>query len=636
MRLLLTSLLLALPVASAASLTGTLAIQGHAANSFGHLSLPEWAPAGGAAWSPDSREIYTLDTTGELRRWQAATGRSLGRRVIPVPKEVGDAPTLSLLGMNGEFLQLEARGWRQVQPVRLRSILNPRSGKTFLSDPCPTSRLSLQVCTQGGQISARVEGREIVKVEGGQTTRLPLPAGVKPVALALSDNGERLALLAITPEDTYGLHGTASLFVWQGGQMRRIPLGQLPLEGTSPSLTWVGNASAGYGLLLAVNAYDRQTGGLRDGQFLALYREDGRRVWDLSPQVGLRGAWPSPDGEAFVTIRQGSVPEVRRLADGGFLRGLGEAVTASVPLNGQRALVALQRGGGAGRVAVLSGRGLQTVTPINAGALAAWGKERFASAQDNLIRIHDFRGRVLAQWNAVGNVRQLAFSPDGTVVSAEAWDPRNGQWQVQAWSRNGQPLKLPAGAAFPVSRVVLGEANDKNGPDHAYRERLAASDLTGKPLWKTDWRRGGFGLEVSADGRWVALSSQAPDARRDPVDMEFWRLNTANGKAGPVLRLKPTTTDPNSGRGISALRADGRLALLREGSGDACGWALYGYTLADLQTGKRLPTPDALARGFNRQGGCGRDLPSPDAAFAPDDRLLVRDGNTLTWWQARP
>lgn len=115
--------------------------------------------------------------------------------------------------------------------------------------------------------------------------------------------------------------------------------------------------------------------------------------------------------------------------------------------------------------------------------------------------------------------------------------------------------------------------------------------------------------------------------------MEFWRLATATGKAGPVLRLKPTTTDPNSGWGLTALSADGRLALLREGSGDGCGWALYGYALADLQTGKRLPTPEGLAGGLNRQGGCGQDRPYPIAAFAPDGRLLVRDGNALRWWK---
>ncbi|MPY66476.1 hypothetical protein F8S09_07165 [Deinococcus sp. SDU3-2] len=68
--------------------------------------------------------------------------------------------------------------------------------------------------------------------------------------------------------------------------------------------------------------------------------------------------------------------------------------------------------------------------------------------------------------------------------------------------------------------------------------------------------------------------------------------------------------------------------------GDACGWALYGYALVDLQAGKRLPTPKGLAGGLNRQGGCGRDLRYPVAAFAPDNRLLVRDGNTLTWWQS--
>ncbi|WP_104992143.1 hypothetical protein [Deinococcus sp. NW-56] len=633
MRLLLTSLLLALPVAAAAGPTGTFTVQGHSAGTFGHLALPEWVPAGGAAWSPDSREVYTLDTTGELRRWQAATGAALGRQVLAMPREVGDAPTLSLRGMTGEFLHLEARGWRQNRPVRLGYTFSPRSRKTFRSDPCPISSLSLQVCTQAGQVRARVEGQDLVRIEVGKTTRFPLPKGVKPVALALSDNGGRLALLAILPKDSYGLHGTATLFLREGETWRPVALGQLLLEGTSPSLTWVGNTSEGYGLLMAVNAHDRQTGALRNGQFLALYREDGARVWDLSPQVGLRGAWPSPDGRAFVTLRQGSVPEVRRLADGGFLRGLGEAVTDAVPLSGQRALVALQRGGGLGRVALLEGKGLRTVVPLNVNALAALRGDRFASAQANLIRLHDFRGRVLRQWNAAGNVQRLAFSPDGTVVSAQVWNPRSGQEQAQAWTAGGQPLPLTAGATFPVSRVVLTVADDKNGPEQGYRERLSATSLSGKPLWRTDWRRGGFGLSVSADGRWAALSSMAPDARRDPVEMEFWRLNTATGQAGPVLRLKPTTPDPNSGWGLAALSADGRLALLREGSGDACGWALYGYALADLSRGRRLAAPASLAGGFNRLGGCGRDLPFPDAAFAPDGRLLVRDGNTLTWWR---
>lgn len=634
MRLLLTSLLLALPVASAAN--AALSVQGHAAGTFGQLSMPDEAPAGGAAWSPDGREVYTLDTTGELRRWRAATGAPLGNQKVGAPGEAGDRPAPRLLGMGGEFLQLEARGWRQDRPVRLRYLFNPRSGKTFLSDPCPTSRLTLQVCTAGFNLRAWVEGNAVVRVMDGRTTRLPLPTGIKPAALAISDNGERAALLAITPRDTYGLHGTGSLLIWRGERLTRVPLGDLLLEGSAPSLTWVGNAGSGYGLLLAVNAYDRQTGGLRGGQFLAYYRGDGRRVWDLSPQVGLRGTWPSPDGRALVTIREGSVPEVRRLSDGGFLRGLGEAVTTAAPLTGERALVALQSGGGTGRVALLSGRGVQTVAQVNAGALAVWREQRFVSAQENLIRVHDFKGRVLGQWNAAGTVGQLAFSPDGAVVSARSWNPQNGQSRVQAWSLGGRALSLPAGALFPVSRVVLSEVDDKGGPGQAYRERLSATDLTGKTRWGTDWRRGGFETEVSADGRWVALSSQAPDSRRDPVDVEVWRLNTATGQAGPVLRLKPGTTDPNSGQGVAALGPDGRLALLSEGSGDACAWALYGYTLADLQTGKRLPTAPGLARGFARQGGCGRDLPFPEAAFAPDGRLLVRNGNTLTWWHVRP
>lgn len=235
-------------------------------------------------------------------------------------------------------------------------------------------------------------------------------------------------------------------------------------------------------------------------------------------------------------------------------------------------------------------------------ALAALREDRFASAQDRLVRLHDFRGRVLRQWNAAGNVQRLAFSPDGAVVSAQVWNPQNGQGQVQAWTAGGQPLKVPTGTLFPVSRVVLTEANDKNGPQQSYRERLSASSLA---FGKREWRRGGFGLRLSGHGRWAALSSQAPDAQRDPVDMEFWRLNTATGQPGPMLRLKPTTTDPTSGWGLTALSADGRLALLREGVGVV---RVRAGELADRQEGAYACWP---CQGLQPAGGCGRDLPSP-------------------------
>lgn len=335
MRLLLTSLLLALPVASPASLTGTLTVQGHAAGTFGHLSMPERTPTGGVTWSPDSREVYTLDTTGELRRWQAATGAALGRQVIAMPKEVGDAPTLSLHGMTGEFLQLEARGWRQNRSVRLSYTFSPRSGKTFRSDPCPTSQLSLQACTQAGQVRARVEGQNVVQVEAGQTTRLSLPRGVKPVALALSDNGERLALLAITPKDTYGLHGTATLFL---------------------------------------------------------------------------------------------------------------------------------------------------------------------------------------------RVQRLAFSPDGAVVSAQVWNPRNGQGQVQAWTAEGQPLKVPPGTTFPVSRVVLTEANDKNGPQQGSRPAASLESPFG--------RRSGGGA-ASGWGCPPTGAGQRSPARLRTLSVIRWTWNSGGWPRPP-------------------------------------------------------------------------------------------------------
>ncbi|PTA69264.1 hypothetical protein [Deinococcus arcticus] len=626
MRTLLTVLLLSSP-AAAASLSASFTVPGHALGSFGQPESATEEPGGGAAWSADGAQVYTLDTTRMLRRWRLGDGALLDQRRLPAPAALPDAgplPTtaLHLNGLQAGALRLEARGFRNTQPAALHYALNLRTGATAPQQGCLSSRRALQVCAGGTVL--RAEGGTLTWTTAGATRTRALPGG-RLQAVALNPGGTQAALLLTEPQADWGTHGRAALLLWGAGGLRRVALGPV-LSGTPARLNWT---PAGW--LLAAPVHDPRTGGVQAGEWLSLHRPDGVRRWQLAPGAGLRGIWPSPGGQHFVTLRAGSVPEVRRTGDGALVRGLGEAVVAAVPLAGQRALLALRQGGGAGRVARLEGGRLHTLSRQGAAALAAHPDgQRFAAASGTEVRLHRARGEVVRRWTAPAPVAELAFTPDGQALSA--WIQNEAGGEVRAWRLDGTPLPLPAGALFPLSSVALTRTGDQGGPQATHRERLSAQEPGGRALWITPWRRGSLAAWPSADGRAAALWSQHPDSQSDPVVTQFWRVNLRTGQGGPVLNMAPTTRDPNSGWSLAALRGDGRRALLRESTGDGCGWGQYGFALADLFMGRRLPTPAGLATGFNRMGGCGFNVPFPQAAFAPDGRLLVQDGNRLDWW----
>ncbi|MVN87425.1 hypothetical protein GO986_11665 [Deinococcus sp. HMF7620] len=631
MRAFLLAALLA-SVASAASSPHTITLPGHGAGSFGSPNDPIGALAGGVAWRSD-QEVYTLDTTRVLKRWSVASGALLATQTLsPLAAVLGGTLTLEDRAPDGGLL-LQGQGYRGAKPVGLRARLNLQTGKAQPEAACTASAVTLNRCTPDGQTRAWVQGGAL-RVQGRGTGRTwTLPKGLKPAVLGLSPDGRRAALLVLTPVADWGDHGRGTLYIWNDLSRSAAPQ-RLDLK--APLLLPGGTLRpAGQGWLLAATVYntgDRTSGGgAREGQWLALFDLAGRVAWQVPATVGLRGAWPSPDGRRFVTLRGGSVPEVRRTADGTLLRGLGEAVQAAVPLARGHALVALHGGGGAGRLALVDRSGVRTLAPVRAAVLAATPTGTlFASAQGRLVRLHGARGEVKGSWNAAGEVAALAFSPDSQVLSA--WVSTRTGTLVQAWTLAGKPLNLPAGATFPVQSVVFTTADDKNGPEQGYRERLSVLTLSGKVLWQTPWTRGGLSVQPSADGRAAVLSGLDPQATGDPVARRFWRVNTQTGRPGPVLVMKPTTQDPNSGWQLRALNGTGRLALLGEGSGDGCGWGLLGYRLADVQTGRLLPTPARLAQGYNRTGGCGFNVPFLRAAFAPDGHLLIQDGNRLDWW----
>ncbi|WP_261664633.1 WD40 repeat domain-containing protein [Deinococcus sp. Marseille-Q6407] len=444
-----------------------------------------------------------------------------------------------------------------------------------------------------------------------------------------------MALLALSSKDV-AFGGKGTLLTWERDaagavQARRTALGG-PLLYPGSSLSWVGGR-----VLLASNVYNTGGGGSRYGQRLMLVTPGEGAVWALEAETGLRGAYPSPDGSLFVTVRDGSVPELRRVSDGRFMRALGAAVQDAVPLSGGRTLLAVQDGAGFGRIVRHRPGRLETLyrgpqVPEHLAANRDGTRIAAAGGKDGrTLRLLDASGRMLREWRAQERVSDLTFSPDGLVLSAAlGWWGDSG---VQAWRvADGAAYPLPQGAQFPVSQVVIRSQNGHQSP-------LAAVEWgTNTVLWKFPEKSSVWYSVPSPGGRWLAGTGLTPEStERIPPNRErgtvnrFARVDARTGRSGPVLSVPVAhPNDPYAGWGLAAF--DGRRVLLSESSGDGCGAQLYGYRLADLTAGRTLNTPARLGQGYARLMGCGHYAPQPEADFAPDGRLLIRDGNRLDWW----
>ncbi|GHG03828.1 hypothetical protein GCM10017783_15440 [Deinococcus piscis] len=654
MRTFLTALLLALPSATAATLNAVTPIPGHAADSFG-LSEEMGPLSGGVAWSADSTAVWTLDTIRELKRWRVSDGALLrGQRLAPpaaLPDTRPDFPNaeLTLSGVaTASGLSITARGYRGSEPVQLSYRLNTGTGQETRQPDCPPSMTGSRVCTPDGSVRAWAAGGELQWQRGERVERLRLPAGLslKPeggppsFSLGLSPDGRRLALLLLSGKDSYsGGKGTLLTWTWNADGAVQAPqqalLGDVLLH-PGAQLGWVGER-----VLLASNVYNTGdkygSGGARVGQLLALVTPGKGPVWTLSADANLRGASPSPDGRLFVTVREGSVPEVRRVADGSFVRSLGAAVRDAVPLSGGRTLLAVQDGAGFGRIVRHEPGRLITLyrgpkVPEHLAVNADGSRIAAVSGDDGrTLRLLDASGRVLREWRARERVSDLAFSPDGLVLSAAlGWWSDGG---VQAWRvADGTPYPLPQGTQFPVSQVVIRPQNGQKGP------LVAGERGTNTVLWNLPEKASVRYAVPSPDGAWLvgtgltpASTEQIPPNQERGTVNRFARVDARTGKSGPVLNVPVAhPEDVYAGWGIAAF--DGQRVLLSESSGDGCGGFLYGYRLADLAAGHTLNTPAQLSGGYARLMGCGHFAPRPEADFAPDGRLLIRDGNRLDWW----
>ncbi|MPY68017.1 hypothetical protein F8S09_15265 [Deinococcus sp. SDU3-2] len=627
---------------------GTARIDGHAAGTFDTLNSPAGF-AGGLAWGPDGT-AYTLDGTRLLYRWNAQTGRPLSRQVLTLPSSLPGAkadygPRLLLDGyradggaLTGPFIRV--RGYKKGTPYQTAYTLRA-DGRAVLGDICASSQKHLVGCSQwyGVTVLPAQKGRATLRLSGreGPVSDITLPAG-QVLDVEPSPDGTRVAALRTVEKRDYDPNAALYLDVAtrDGKVLSRQVLGSFGVRRDGePQVRWVDT-----GRLLT--ATPRTT---------SPYSPSGHQVnlWSLSGQgprwtVGsgeLRDAVPSPDGTLFLTVRDGSVPEVRRVSDGAFVRPLGTPVTASVPLPGGSALVALDTGDGQGELRVvrpggqgrrLGGPGLEGVTRL----VVSPDGQFIAAARSESVAVLDRAGRTLHTFALPENVywTELGFSGPRTLFAR--LENGGDDWQGRTWDAVTGRLLSQEINARPVGTIQL-RTEVRQRPDGGSQSRLSVADQRDRVVWQEAWRSESRPYVLpSPDGRAVVRGvARRSKVQPEQADLYLYRLDPRTGQADPGLTLR--TGDPEEAyRGLRLLdyAPDRRHVLLFEASGDGCGSAFYGLRLADLETRREVKLPSALTTGLTRLTGCGYPTPWPTAAFTPEGTgLLVRDGNALNWWR---
>lgn len=646
---------------------GQARIEGHAAGTFRGF---QDVPVGGLTWGPDGT-AYTLDGTGLLYRWDAQTGRALSRRVLTPPatlqlggERFGPRFTLDGYRTGGAVAGplIRVYGSRKGAPYHTAFTLTA-GGRAVLGDPFPLSPVRVDGRNASGRFVARVEGRRTDKQprisvqdrqQPGRST-VTLPAG-QVRALEPSPDGTHVAALRYVQGQAPAWGAVWWLDLWDvkaGRVTSRQVSDHTASEAPLAQVHW-----AGAGRLLTATGGETGSSG---------YARHTLRLWDLrgpgplwtrGQREALEGAWPSPDGGLFLTVRAGSLPELHRVSDGTFVRALGSALTAWTALPGGHALLALDTGNGQGELRTVGRSGASTrlggereggVTRLTASPDGRWYAltrgEYMGDGSRSQVSLLDAAGRTLHAWRSDPLAWDLKFTPGSRRLFARVGaDPWGAPWRGLVWEVPGGQLVSTAAGTAPVGSVVLRE--DHQGTQGQRRSRLTALSTAGRVLWQERWRTDWApDWKVSPDGRTLVRAFGQPiPGFPERRGLNLVRVDPGTGAVSPGLTLRPAATDDDPYRSLRLLEVapDRRHVLLQEWSGDGCGASFYGLRLADLGARREVALPATFTRNLARDSGCGLPVPFPEVAFSPDGQdLLLRaptaqEGNTLTWQALRP
>lgn len=205
-------------VAQSAQLSASYSIKGHGYDTFSSVDHFLNITAGGAAWSQDSRVVYTLDTTGQLMQWEAQTGRLLSQR-IQKSTVSQEHQILFLDDVGGDTLKMRTAFNTKYGRKERAFKTNIKTNGIQSSQACLPTKKAPKICS--GKYKAWIEKGQLWKKYQGQTTQMTLSKGLKFGPLAWNKDHSALAVLAFQPKEKNDSSGPLSLLIWnqQGPQI---------------------------------------------------------------------------------------------------------------------------------------------------------------------------------------------------------------------------------------------------------------------------------------------------------------------------------------------------------------------------------------------------------------------------------
>jgi len=567
-------------------------------------------PVWGVAFNPDGQTLVTSagwDPKGELRMWDAYTGRALGQ-----PVALDHRPRTVAFRRDGRMLLTTApyiaRLWKlessetdlKLPTASVASLLHPRGVLVATFSPDNTC-----VLTGGRDGTARLWDATTGAATGVILRHDP-PEDAPPkyrcsvVAVAFSPDGQTLATGSEQiDDDRGGKYIGGDVRLWRpSGEL----LAHLVLRGPIKSLTFSSDSRR-----LLTGASVLGTGGENRLRGEA-------RLWDVETgkQIGptlehSKPVWAaafSPDGRTLMTGSEDgssyfwSAATGLPVGPGSFEIGNVNAV-AFAP-DGRTALSSrTYEPASAYLWEVPPGPGV-VLPPLHAGAVrnlsfAAGGKILLSAGDDgNLLRWDWNAGKLLGPpLKHAGAIAGIAMNRDGTVAATASADKTARLWDMFGGQPLGSPMhhndKQPGIALSSDAKLVLTAGEETP----VRRWDAATSQPIGEPLKHNSWLAR---FALSQDGRLIATGGE------DHI-IQLWDASTGRAIGEPL----------SHGGSILAVKFSPDSKLLATACRDNF------VRLWDVRTGKLVGQPM-----LHRKPAM--------LAFSPDGTTLVSGSHSQTAW----